>query len=138
MPLITSHAKTYLVTIVSENKIKSNCEVLFPVRVKGIRCSTDVFLLEPLSSTPTNFGVLGVKYICQIEQGKTVYKVLNYRNSDVYIPTNKPIATASTSVKQICEDPDHSKPQLNTVDKHQETHQTYEQTSQQYIQKVKH
>ena len=137
VPLITSHAKTYLVTTVSEIKIKSNCEVLFPVRIKGIKDSTDVFLLEPLSSTPTKFGVLGVECISQIEQGKTVYKVLNYTNSDVYIPPNTPIATASNSVKQICEDPDHSKPQLNTVDKPQETHQTDEQTSQQYIQKAK-
>ena len=81
--------------------------------------------------------VLGVKCISHIEQGKTVYKVLNYTNSDVYIPPNTPIATPSNSVKQICADPDHSKPQLNTVDKHQETHQTDEQTSQQYIQKAK-
>ena len=80
VPLITSHDKSYLVTSVSEIKIKSNCEVLFPVGVQGIRSSTDVFLLEPLSSTPTKFGVLGVKCIWQIEQGKTVYKVLNYTN----------------------------------------------------------
>ena len=136
VPLLTHQNKSCLAFTMTDIKVPSNCEVLIPLRLKGITYSKDSFILEPLSSSPTRFGVLGVKCIANINQGKTVYKILNYTNSDVCIPAKTPIAKASNSVNQIFEDPDHT-PEINTIDSNLSAQQTHTLSPDQYIQKAK-
>ena len=66
-----------------------------------------------------------------------MYKILNFTNSDVYIPAKTPIAKASNSVNQIFEDPHHT-PELNTIDSNLSTQQTDTLSPEQYIQKAKY
>ena len=74
-------------------KIPANSEIDIQVKIARVNTDDDV-LLEPLSRI-ANESILGAKYLLKVNKGKSVMRLINLSETDLYLRGNKVLAVLS-------------------------------------------
>ena len=85
--------KSGLARVYKPTTVPAGCEVEISVRVSR-RKSDDVLLLEPVPYLQHK-GVAGARCLVRVHKGKAILRVLNPTDTDIMLPMNRVVASAS-------------------------------------------